>query len=471
MFIDKIRRAELTNDRLTIGQIKELIDSWLEVVNYVKTNQDYYRGDDPTILSGRRSDGSYKNRKPGQVYTGGIQTTSEKAYGVPDWRIPVSYAAKIVHTITGYMYKPDAIQIITEDKKYLEQINQIRKMNDGNIKNSELGLDQSIYGVAYEIVQTDGTPQANPIYQRVSVENGIPVYDYSLAKNMIAFIYYYTNSTVTYVTVYYAWGRQEFSYSNEGFSEVIETEYFFGEVPVAIYQNNVDMIGDFDRVKKLIDAYDYVVSDNINELERFAQAYLVLINAMIKPGEEHKVRENKVIHLSEQGAAQFLTKQINAEHIKIITELLRKEIHKQAHVIDFMDENIGGNLSGAAIDRLMIDMNNLANIKQIYFEKGLRTRLRLIGKLLLTPTAEQPDIDIEFVRDIPQDLNYYADWLVKTKGQLSDETRLQQVPMVKDVIEEIKRLNEQSGLDEVIDDNAVARTLGIEENNEPQPVR
>jgi len=47
-------------------------------------------------------------------------------------------------------------------------------------------------------------------------------------------------------------------------------------VPIAIFENNEDQMGDFEKVIDLIDAYDKMESDSLNDFEYFVDAYLAL---------------------------------------------------------------------------------------------------------------------------------------------------------------------------------------------------
>ena len=462
--VQKFQQTDLLEidgkERFSEKKIMDMINNWSDVGEYTKINQSYYKGENPYILSGQRSDGSYKDPKVYGVTTAEGYKLPDGAKcngtsgGEPDWRIPVAYAAKIVDTVAGYMYKPGSIQFQVEDNdNYQKSIDQVNKKNDGEIKNSEVGIDQSINGIAFELIRTDGTEKATPKYSRIPLENGVPVYDFELERNLIGFIYFYNRviggQSATKVNVYYAWGFDEYTMIDGVLELKDSTPYFFDEVPVAVYQNNKENIGDFDRVKSLIDAYDYLISDNANESERFAQAYLVLLGMNIDPEKIWDIKEKRVIQGDLDGAASFLTKELNADYFLASIKTLREEIHKQSHIVDFTDEKFGGNLSGSALDRLLLDMNNLSNIKEIYFKKGLGERLRLMGKLILTPTSEIPEVEITMIRNVPQDLDAQAEFLVKTNGQISQETRFQNTPVVKNVKEEIAKVKKEIGTNQI----------------------
>lgn len=47
-------------------------------------------------------------------------------------------------------------------------------------------------------------------------------------------------------------------------------------VPISVFYNNEDELGDFESVITLIDAYDSLEADSLNDFEYFVDAYLCL---------------------------------------------------------------------------------------------------------------------------------------------------------------------------------------------------
>lgn len=75
--------------------------------------------------------------------------------------------------------------------------------------------------------------------------------------------------------VYYYEGRQgALSYISKGL-------HLFNSCPLQGIPNNRELMGDAEKVLSLIDDYDKVFSDNSNDIESFANAYMVYKNAKI----------------------------------------------------------------------------------------------------------------------------------------------------------------------------------------------
>jgi len=124
----------------------------------------------------------------------------------------------------------------------------------------------------------------------------------------------------------------------------------------------------------------------------------------------------------------------------------------QSHVPDFTDERFSGDISGAAIKRLLFDFENLAASKQSYFEEGLKTRLRLIGRIegLKDETSREVagDMMIQFRRNLPTDLMEAAQTAATMIATTSRRTALTVYPsdLIPDVDEEMEQIateNEQ----------------------------
>ena len=84
---------------------------------------------------------------------------------------------------------------------------------------------------------------------------------------------------------------------------VIETKpHLFDYCPLQGIPNNLELMGDTEKVEELIDAYDRAVSDSNNEIESFANAYMVFeninmskeaIDAAIRDAEMHAEEDKK----------------------------------------------------------------------------------------------------------------------------------------------------------------------------------
>jgi SPP1 family phage portal protein len=79
-------------------------------------------------------------------------------------------------------------------------------------------------------------------------------------------------------------------------------------VPIATYKNNEELIGDFEPVLSLIDAYDTMESDTVNDFDYFVDAYLALYGFTADADDIVKMKENRVLLMDQGTAAEWLIK-------------------------------------------------------------------------------------------------------------------------------------------------------------------
>jgi len=428
--------------RMTPDQIKEALDGH-EYDRYQR-NLDYYYGQNQTILE----------RK---------QNIKE----APNWIIAVPYARKIIKTVVGYMYKPGLITYSSENENYLDTLIDVFDANQEPTKTSLIGAQSSIQGQGYEIHYTvnDGG-KIIPRFSRIPVTHGIPIYDFQIEPQLHAFIYYYTRGNVQDIYVYYSDVKvfyQRGKNESEGLPKEVNTEpHEYGDVPVAVYKNNDETIGDFEPVIGLVDAYDGIMSDCMNEVDRFASAYMVLKGIGTLDDENKRdLKERRTFEIDSEGAVEILTKDIPAEYFQFITEHVRKEIHKQSHVPNFLEESTGGEISGVAIDKLLYDFEFIAATKEALFKEGLERRIELVNTILRKANTknigDEWDIDIHFERNKPQNMKENAEIVNQLIGIVSKETLINYfVPFVDDPVAELEKVEEEGDTLGDIDDNREA---------------
>jgi len=147
-------------------------------------------------------------------------------------------------------------------------------------------------------------------------------------------------------TIYYA----------EGFpgalSIVRQEPNLFGCCPLQGIPNNEEMQGDAEKVLELIDAYDRALSDANNEIDSFANAYMVFENINIEEDEMRKMQASGAFQFFTGGAnggkVYFLTKDINDAFIEHHLDRLERGIRHYSKTPNISDESFG-TASGVAL--------------------------------------------------------------------------------------------------------------------------
>lgn len=370
----------------------------------------------------------------------------------PNNKIVNPFANYITDTFVGYfMGEPVSYKSTKENEDYLLKIQSIFNYNDEQEENAELAKDSSIYGAAYELLYLDEDTQIR--FKPLNPIEIIPIFDDTIEENLEYFIRYYEittdilNSQKEYrVEVYSKTEIKTYNYTNKVLSPMGVEFHQFKEVPIVIYQNNTEEIGDFENVISLIDSYDKLNSDSINDFEAFVDCYMVLQGMEGTDNEDiAAMKQNRVILLPENAGAEWLIKNQPDVYIENLKNRIAQNIHKFSKVPNMSDENFANNASGVAIRYKLMGLENATSKKERKFKKGLQRRIELITNIfyLFGSSYDWRAIEPVFTRNIPSNAAEVADMLTKIQGLISEETALSLLPFIENPKEEIERKNSE----------------------------
>ena len=111
---------------------------------------------------------------------------------------------------------------------------------------------------------------------------------------------------------------------------------------------------------------------------------------------------------------------------------------------DMSDENFMAQ-SGEAIKYKLVGFENNASSIVARFTKAIQRRIELICNVLNLKASEAVwrDININFVRNLPQNLTETINLVNSLKGTVSDATLLSQIPFVTDVQSELEAVQKE----------------------------
>lgn len=369
----------------------------------------------------------------------------------PNNKVANAYASYITDTLVGY-FMGEPVRYTCDDDALLQELQMVFDYNDEADENSELAKDASIVGIAFEELYVDEEDKMIR-FKRLDPKTVIPIYDKTIQENLIACIRYYTDydytNDSTYTIVEVIDDTMVRTYKS---GDVISTltlldehPHYFGMVPIAIYENNEDRTGDFEKVIPLIDAYDKMESDSLNDFEYFVDAYLALYGFTAESEDIIKMKQNRVLLMDEGTKAEWLIKNENDALTENMKNRLDKDIHKFSKCPNMSDEEFAGNASGIAIKFKMLGTENLVSIKERKFKKGLQQRLELISMIsgVISAGFDWRIVDIAFTRNIPTNDLETAQMVNLYKDLVSDDTLLAQIPFVEDISAEVERVKEQ----------------------------
>ena len=197
----------------------------------------------------------------------------------------------------------------------------------------------------------------------------------------------------------------------------------------------------------LQDAYNNLLSAEIDDFDAFADAYLILKGVVADSDDLANMKQNRVLLMDAEDSAEYLTKNISDTQIQNMLQNINDQIHKMSNSPDFNDEKLMAQ-SGIAMKYKLIGFENVSSAIVANMTKALQKRIELICEVLnLTDgVAMWRDIKITFTRNLPENTLETAQMVNQLRGLVSDETLLSQIPFITNPAEEVERVKEQKQL-------------------------
>ena len=355
-----------------------------------------------------------------------------------------AYAKYITDTQVGYfMGKPVAYTVSEDgDEALLDKLTEIFDVNDEQTENMELATIASVNGVAFELLYTNEAGE--PRFKAMEPDEMFVVYDSTVEENIVCAVRAYTqhmydDEDVDFIQCY---DRNEVRYyqsDTQGFRMIGSQPHYWGDVPVAVYDNNAHAMGDFEPITTLIDAYDLTQSNTLNDMEQFTDALLALTGYTgMTPEDAKKMRREKILLLDPDGKAEWLVKSVNDTWVENMKTRIQNDIHKFSGTPDMSDENFGNNASGVSLSYKLLGMEQIRSTKERYFRKGLQRRMMLLCNLP-SVGGDYTTIDMQFNNALPQNVLELSQIVGNLSNILSEETLISLLPFVSDPAAEIAK--------------------------------
>lgn len=389
-----------------------------------------------------------------------IEAKKREDNSTPNNKVVCNHAKDISDTATGY-FMGNPITYSNSGDQDIEPL--LIAFDDANVDDvdADNALDMSIYGAGYEYVYAK-EGEATPISKNISPLSTFIIVDDSIEENELCGVYYYkrknsVENSYTYVaTVSTANYTYVLNIDDSGadisrpVTEVPE-RHFFGEPQIIEYLNNKEAIGDFEQQIPLIDAYNTLMSDRINDKEQFIDAVLVLYGALMGDDEEEvseaqkQLRKEKLLELPADAKAEYLLRQMDENGAEVLRKAIKEDIYNFSHVPNFMDENFAGNVSGVAMEYKLLGLEMITKVKERQYKKGLRKRIRLYCNFLNMKAVlmEAGSIMASFSRALPKNLQELAQIVANLQNNVSAKTLLKLLPFVEDPDYEIEEVEKQ----------------------------
>lgn len=413
------RDAELTNEYLN----KVLLDFQTKEMPTLNRMMKYYEGKQKILQKQATDSGRNANK------------------------VVVNYCYSIVKNYLGYI---SGIPVRYNNDEF-EDIIKVLNYNDVHQEDTEYLKQALIFGRAFEINYID--EEGKQRFRLFDSRQCFPIYSNDLSNELLYVVRFYKedlvnkNSEVYIVEVYSTTTVKRYR-SVTGFSVfnlLEEYPHFYKQCPVTVFSLNKEEKSIFEQIMSLQDAYNQLLSGEIDDFDSFADAYLMLKGAIADGDDLEAMKKNRVLMLDNDADAKYLTKSISDTQIENMLKNINEQIHNISNSPDFNDEKFMAN-SGIALRYKLVGFENQAADIEANMKKALQRRIELISEIFNLTNGEETwrDVEIIFTRNLPQSLlpSNPAE-LMQYKGLVSDETLLAQLPFIKDVNVELEKLNAQ----------------------------
>ncbi|MEK4924120.1 phage portal protein [Cytobacillus sp. FSL R5-0569] len=445
--VSKQRFPDSANTHYTFPSVDDLLSDADQIAEMVQhhmsyqkprllTLRNYFKGNNTTILTGKR----------------------RKEEHVADNRATHNFAKYVSQFVQGYMVGIP-LKTTYPEETINEKLRDMNRANDADEHNSELILDQSIYGRAYEILYRSQDDQIK--FTTLDAVSTFVVYDDTVEMLPIAGIRYMDNQFRDNETIVYVYTDKKIYIfkGNQNLDNIKldrEQEHSFDGVPIIEYSNNKFRQGDFEDVLNLIDLYDSAQSDLANYSQDLNDAMLKIVGNLEIDAEEAKDMKEKNILLlrteanstgsSIQADAGYIYKQYDVAGSEAYKDRIANDIHMFTATPNMNDENFGGVQSGEAMKYKLFLLEQKRATKERLFKKSLRDRYRLINNIMRVAAEGEFDVNnltITFTENLPENIAKEMEWFTGAGGRLSNETMLSMLTFIENPQEEIEKIEEE----------------------------
>ena len=365
----------------------------------------------------------------------------------PDNRLAADMAKYLLDTFTGYFIcEPPTIR--HENEACGKWLAEYYRDNDQEDVDAELAEESSKYGHCYEMLYSneEGLPASTCL---TPISTFLVKDDTVLHRPMYGIRYAYDEdgelngsfSDRNFVTDFYGDGGAV------AFND--PKPHAFGDVPIVEYVDNKEKRGLYEGVLNLIEAYNKALSEKANDVDYFADAYMVVEGMELGEGESKNIKANRVVNVwNDDGTpvkVYFLEKPDSDATQENLINRLEMLIFKTAMVPDISDESFG-TASGIALKMRLLPMSNLAKKKERKFVASMRRRFKLLANY---PTAKPfsgdawKGVEVVMHRNMPEDILSEAQAAAAMAGIVSEETQLSTLSCVDDPVKEMQRKKDE----------------------------
>lgn len=371
----------------------------------------------------------------------------------PNNQIVNSFPRLITKTAVNYFIGvPVAYQ--SSDESMMDSLQDIFDDNQENSHNTKLATDASIYGQSYELLYIDEHSEIK--FDRLSPQETFMIYDNTIKMNTLAGVRFYTKYNYLteeeslHVEVYTDDYIYYYKQDDDNLRLTDEQAHYFGAVPIITFYNNLEHQSDSEPVLSLIDAYNKLQSDSVNNLEEFADSYLVISGTTLNDEQANNMKERRLINIDGSDASnvivKWLTKDSEPKEIEQLKDRVVSDIHTFSMIPNFADPRFSGaESSGSSLRYKIMNLEQLIAEKKTYFNHGLIRRIKLICNFLNIKghSYDYTEVQTRFTKNLAKDLEELVKMAQDLQGIVSHRTRLSMLPFIESAEFELELLKQE----------------------------
>ena len=181
----------------------------------------------------------------------------------------------------------------------------------------------------------------------------------------------------------------------------------FERCPLQGVPNNLEMLGDAEKVLPLIDDYDRSLSDQSNDVESFASAYMVWDNVQADDKDIERAQNSGtfITRSKDGGKVYFLTKDGDNTLAKEHLDRVEDNIYRFSKTPNLNDEAFG-TASGIALKFRLTGLETKCGMFQAKMQSAATYLFRCLSTAWAKRhlTLDPLEVDLKFSRNFPLDL-------------------------------------------------------------------
>ena len=439
-------------DKLTPSDVKAYINTYLKSSEFSLLNlYDNYYESENTFIKKKVHEKQLRDKTPNNM-------------------VPSSYYSTIVDTMAGFMFSNVVYSPKTEDDQdYSVIFNDILEENNKEVKEMKAGTYSLAFNKAIELVYTTGDKES-PFeikYTTIDPRQAIIIYDNNIEPDIFCLIWIRVKEqssthTTFLVDVIYK-NEWQYYYTDKDMNVIPREEFkplYFEECPVIVYNaNQMSIRSPFHKTIPYINALDYLLTGNANDIEALTDAILVLTKALEKEDLQHLNDLKAITHVTKEDRVEYLTKDVDPAFKEYVSKLLIREIHKHSHTVDYFSPETGmsGEVSGKALRIRLFDMDSYSRKIEKTYKLGTLKKVRLLKHLIALKYKIDGDIEVVFNRTEPGAFEELAP-VLNGLTFISDDTKLEMLGLDVDKEKERMELQKEANMERM-------ELMQFEENN------